>query len=937
MTATDRDDRSPNCCERTGDKVDQTIHSAFHSLGSFCSHRPKLTIALSLLVSVLCAGGMAKLTTENRPEELWVPQGTTAEAERDQFFEYFPRDARFQSVIVEGTQKGENILTKNHLISVMKMHGEIETGVSEYEGETYTFTDLCVVAGGSCAVYDPSDAICTCLVSSILKMWNYDLETLEADEDVVATLNRYGSKEDLEGVLGKAVFDSTTGELLSAEAISMSYFLADRAVVENGSEVDPINETWEEKVFLKSASTAPQTYGNINTNYLSSRSFSDEFGGEITGDLIFVQISYIVAFVFLGATMGSKICGRGSRWAMSFASMMIVALSTVAGFGVASLAGLIYGPVHSVLPFVLLGIGVDDSFVIANAFDREREGVPRESEDDESLSKRGARALARAGASITVTSLTDLVAFAISSSSALPALGSFCAYASINIFFLWALSATFFTAAMVIDEKRQRDNRRDILCCLTRKTIQDEEDTGSKEGFISKYFRNYHSPAILSKPGKAMVILLFSGLFSFGVYGTIKLPVEDSERNFIPQGSYINSYATAADTYFPTSGTSLYITFENGQSIYQNREELASLDTRVSGKSQMPPYIAEPESVSTYKNVMTSLKSYLTSSGTDAIGGVALGDDNWPTTYEDFVTTMTNYANIMGPGARYAQDVSFSSDGSDLDAFRVVLEYVRLTKEFRGETLDDASRQIEAMDATREMVDSWTDLQPVFPYSEKFIAIEGFKIISVELYRNVGLAIAAVAIIVLVTVGNFVTAFLITLSVTFCIVEILGFMFALGIVIDSVSVINLVLAVGLSVDYSAHIGHCFMVKGGDSKDARATESLADIGASVLNGALSTFLAVAVLLGSTSYVFKTLSIQFALTVGLGVIHGLIFLPVLLSLVGPRPFSSAEQPKDVSSGDVEVSKKMNDKTEHLESFGDGGRVSPVEAETNEGGDA
>merc|ERR1712079_181324 len=107
----------------------------------------------------------------------------------------------------------------------------------------------------------------------------------------------------------------------------------------------------------------------------------------------------------------------------------------------------------------------------------------------------------------------------------------------------------------------------------------------------------------------------------------------------------------------------------------------------------------------------------------------------------------------------------------------------------------------------------------------------------------------------------------------------------MGIVIDSVSVINIVLAVGLSVDYSAHVGHCFMVKSG-SRNERVTEALADIGASVLNGAISTFLAVAVLLISTSYVFKTLSIQFALTVGLGVIHGLIFLPVLLSLIGPK---------------------------------------------------
>lgn len=111
-----------------------------------------------------------------------------------------------------------------------------------------------------------------------------------------------------------------------------------------------------------------------------------------------------------------------------------------------------------------------------------------------------------------------------------------------------------------------------------------------------------------------------------------------------------------------------------------------------------------------------------------------------------------------------------------------------------------------------------------------------------------------------------------------------------------------------------------MVKGGDNKDARATESLADIGASVLNGALSTFLAVAVLLFSKSYVFRTLAIQFALTVGLGILHGLVLLPVLLSLFGPKPFASAEPMKNVD----EVSADETEKKE----------VSPIETQREVG---
>lgn len=414
----------------------------------------------------------------------------------------------------------------------------------------------------------------------------------------------------------------------------------------------------------------------------------------------------------------------------------------------------ITGPVHSILPFVLLGIGLDDAFVIANAFDREREGVSREGESDEALVKRGARSLARAGASITVTSLTDLVAFAISSTSALPALASFCAFASINIFFLWALAATFFTSTMVIDEKRQRDNRRDMLCCLTRKNIPDEEDTGSKEGITSRYFRKYHAPTILAKPGKAATLVFFAGLFTFGLYGLLNLPVEDSARNFIPQDSYINTYSATADKYFPTSGTSLYITFESGESIYNNRVSLSSLDTRMTGLSDKPPYIAEPNSDSTYENMMTGLKQYLATTNTTTLGVEELGEDGWPITYGDFVKILNQYT--QGPaGGKYARSVATDEQTDDLLAYYVKLEYVRLTKEFRGETLDDASRQIEAMDATRDMLESWDDLQPAFPYAATFIAIEGFKIIGTELYRNVGLAIACVGVIVLITVANF--------------------------------------------------------------------------------------------------------------------------------------------------------------------------------------
>lgn len=789
-----------SCIEKCGSVVESKIQSQFSRLGTLVGKRPKQTIIGAIILTIICGAGFVRWETENRGEKLWVPQDTTAEKETDQFEALYPPSSRFNNIILSAG--GKNILTKEALVDVMKVHQRIEKNVSNFEGVNSTLTDLCTKGGRSCA--SQFQGVCQCLMTSILRQWNYDLATLEADENILLTAQGYGNQEDIESVLGAAVFDES-GTLVSAEAVSISYFLQDRAVVVDGTEEDPLNEAWEENVFLNVAENVEAASENrITSEYFAGRSFSDEFGGAISGDLLLVQISFIATFLFLGANMGKLKCGPGSRWTMSFAALVVVGISISAGFSISSAFGLFFGPVHSLLPFILLGIGVDDAFVIVNAFNRER-NVPRSQEDNDSIVKRTSRSLARAGASITVTSLTDLVAFAISSSSGLPALASFCAYASICIFFLWLFASTFFSACLVLDERRQRDNRREFLCCLTRKKeIEEEDDNIFEEGFVSRYFRKYHAPAILSPVGKALTLLIFAGLVGFGFYGTLNLSVEDSQRSFVPSGSYLNDYLSATDQYFPSEGVDLFFVFEGQSAIYDSRQELAELDSRLSGKSQSPPYIAEPVSEEAYRNVMTGLYDYLVINGSEGLGNVTLGEDGWPTNEDDFIDLLESYTSFSSPGAVYARDLSMSEDGT-LQAIRVKSEYVRLTKNNNGDVIDDADRQIEAMDATRDMVASWSDLPPAFPYSAKFLTVEGFKIIKRELFQNVILALVAVGIIVLVTVASPVTALLITVAVGCCIVEILGFMYALGIVIDSVSVINITLAVGLSVDYSAHV------------------------------------------------------------------------------------------------------------------------------------
>ena len=284
-----------SCSERFGDTIEAGISGFFYKLGSFVGHRPKTTLLLCFALTALCGIGFLNWQIEARPEELFVPQDTEAETEEDAYLSYFPRTARFNQMIlqtvVRPTDLQGGVLNKEILIEAMKVHLRIETGMAEIEdqdgveGGKYTFLDLCAPAGGTCASQFPSPgvaSICGCLVTSVLKQWNYNLTALEEDNDYLTTLQQYGTREDLEGVLGGAVFDEETGLIVSAEALVVNYFLQDRSVEKDAERTDPINSGWEEQVFLDVVEEEiPVNHRALVVDYIAGRSFEDEFGGAI--------------------------------------------------------------------------------------------------------------------------------------------------------------------------------------------------------------------------------------------------------------------------------------------------------------------------------------------------------------------------------------------------------------------------------------------------------------------------------------------------------------------------------------------------------------------------------------------------------------------------------------------------------------------------------
>ena len=106
-----------------------------------------------------------------------------------------------------------------------------------------------------------------------------------------------------------------------------------------------------------------------------------------------------------------------------------------------------------------------------------------------------------------------------------------------------------------------------------------------------------------------------------------------------------------------------------------------------------------------------------------------------------------------------------------------------------------------------------------------------------------------------------------------------------GVRLDGVALINLIMCIGFSVDFSAHISYHYLTEEGHRPSERIRASLYALGLPIIQGAVSTILGVIGLAFAPSYLFVTFFKMIFLVILLGLLHGMILLPVLLSLFGP----------------------------------------------------
>lgn len=76
---------------------------------------------------------------------------------------------------------------------------------------------------------------------------------------------------------------------------------------------------------------------------------------------------YVLVFVYVNIML-SKLNFVEQRVWLSVIGILSVFMGMILGYGLCSLCGLFYSAAHTIIPFLLLGIGIDNIFVITQTF-----------------------------------------------------------------------------------------------------------------------------------------------------------------------------------------------------------------------------------------------------------------------------------------------------------------------------------------------------------------------------------------------------------------------------------------------------------------------------------------------------------------------------------------------------------------------------------------
>lgn len=532
-------------------------------------------------------------------------------------------------------------------------------------------------------------------------------------------------------------------------------------------------------------------------------------------------------------------------------------------------------------PFLMLGIGIDDTFVMLAAW--------RRTSPHKSVPERMGETYSEAAVSITITSVTDMLSFWVGVITPFPCVQIFSIYSGAAVVATYIWHIFFFGGAIALSGYHEKENRHSLLCCYKATPKSKLKGQGSifyklwctggidpndpynpldnPDNGVMVFFRDYWAKFINNSLFKLLVLGGFIGYLAVSCYGITKTKEGLERRKLSRYDSYVATFFDVEDQFFREYPYRIQVVI-TGELDYSNKTTQSKVE------NMMKDF--ENSKYCTGEFTESWLRNFLTF--------VNRSQDifNWDISDEQkFVTTLTE--EYVTPKSFYWDDIKLDENRTKILAARFIIQSGQIRDSNEERDMADGLREIARRHESR-LNCSVTVFHPLFVFFDQFLLI-----------RQTSINCVAIAAIVMMGVSLiFIPSPICSLWVAFSIVSIeagvVGFMALWNVNLDAISMMNLIMCIGFSVDFSAHISYAYITAAepggpGDSPEERVRSCLYSLGLPIVQGAVSTILGVVALLLAPSYIFITFFKVITLVIVIAAVHGLVLLPVLLSLFGP----------------------------------------------------